>query len=71
MIILAEIQQRLAEAIKHSGYTQTYIAKAIGISQQNISHYIKGDKMPSLETLANLCKLLNVDANYILGITEN
>lgn len=66
MITLEQIHLRLAEIIKQSGMTQTAIAKALNITQSNISHYIKGDKMPALDTLANLCKLLDVDTNYIL-----
>ena len=52
MIVLNEIQRNLAEAIKQSGMKQTAIAKKLGISQQTISHYIKGDKMPALDTFA-------------------
>lgn len=66
MITLEQIQKRLADAIKHSGLTQTAIANSLNVSQSNISHYLKGDKLPALDTLANLCKLLDVDTNYIL-----
>ena len=66
MITLEQIQKRLAEVIKQSGMSQTAIAKALNITQSNISHYLKGDKMPALDTLANLCKLLDIDTNYIL-----
>lgn len=66
MITLDQIRLRLAETIKQSGLSQTTIAKKLNVSQQTISHYIKGDKLPALDTLANLCKLLDVDTNYIL-----
>ncbi len=66
MITLEQIQKRLAEAIKQSGLTQTELARRLNVRQSNISHYIKGDKLPALDTLANLCKLLDVDTNYIL-----
>lgn len=66
MITLDQIRERMVKAIKHSGRTQTEIATAIKVSQSSIAHYIKGDIMPSVETLANLCKLLDLDANYIL-----
>lgn len=66
MITLEQIQNRIVEAIMQSGMTQSEIAKSVGIGQQTVSHYIKGDKMPALDTLANLCKLLDLDANYIL-----
>ena len=70
MVTLEQIQKRLAEAIKQSGYTQTVIADKLGIRQQTVSHYIKGDIMPALDTLANLCDFLDIDANYILGIDK-
>lgn len=66
LITLEQIQARLAEAIKNSGLTQSEIARCLKVSQSNISHYLKGDKMPALDTLANLCKIIDCDANYIL-----
>jgi len=70
MITLAEIQKRLAEAIKQSGLSQTEIAKRLGVSQQTISHYVKGDKMPSLDTFSNLCVILDLDPAEILGVIK-
>lgn len=67
MIILNEIQKRLANAIKNSGLTQTALAKQLNISQSAIAHYIKGDIMPALDTFANLCIVLDVDPSEILG----
>ena len=66
MIMLEQIQKRVIEAIKQSGMTQTAIANALNIKPTQICSYIKGRKMPALDTLANLCKLLDLDANYIL-----
>ena len=66
MITLQQIQTRLTEVIKQSGMTQTEIAKALNITPSSIAHYVRGAKMPALDTLANLCKLLDVDTNYIL-----
>ena len=70
MITLNEIQKRLAQAIKENGISQTELAKKINVKQPTISHYIKGDKMPALDTFANLCIALDLDANEILGITK-
>lgn len=68
MITIEQIREKIKEAIKHSGKTQTEISKKIGVRQQAISAYIKGDKMPALDTLANLCVVLDLDANEILCI---
>ena len=61
-----QIQERLAEEIIHSGMSQTKIAKKIGVSQQAVSSYVRRCKMPAFDTFANLCRLLDLDANYIL-----
>ena len=66
MITLEKIQKRLAEAIKQSGLSQSEIARRLGIKHPQISCYVHGKKLPALDTLANLCKILDVDANYIL-----
>lgn len=71
MITLQQIQQKIKEAIKQSGLSQTEIAKKLGISQQTVSHYVKGDKMPALDTFANLCVILDVEPSEILCITKN
>ncbi len=66
MIVLEQIRKRLIQSIKESGISQTKLANALNISQSNISHYLSGDIMPALDTLANICKILDLDANYIL-----
>ncbi|MDE6867828.1 MAG: helix-turn-helix domain-containing protein [Clostridia bacterium] len=66
MVTLEQIQSRIAEAIQQSGMTQTAIAKQLNIKPTQICSYIKGRKLPALDTLANLCKILDADANYIL-----
>ncbi len=70
MITLSDIQKRLAEAIKQSGMSQTAIAKALNLSPSSIAHYVRGAKLPALDTLANLCKVLDADANYILCLED-
>ena len=68
MINAEQIKEKVSEAIKYSGRTQTEIAKAIGVSQAMISDYLRKRKTPQIETLANLCQFLDLDANDILCI---
>lgn len=70
MISLNQIQKKLAEAIKRSGLTQVEIANRLDINQSNISFYLSGKKTPTLETFANLCDLLDLDANEVLCIEK-
>lgn len=66
MVTLEEIKERLIESIQQSGLTQTQLAKKLHISQSTVAHYVKGDILPALDTLANLCAILDVSPAYIL-----
>ena len=67
---LPAIQARLRESIKNSGISQKVIATEIGVSPQTVSKYMKQDIFPALDTLAKLCKLLDVSADYLLGLED-
>ena len=64
------IIQRITEEIKNSGLTTIEIAKRLGVSPEMITQYRTTKKLPRLDTFAKLCKELDLDANYILGIRE-
>lgn len=66
MITLEQIQKRITEVIRQSGLTQTELAKQLGIKQPTIGQYLSGRAMPALDTFANLCKVLDVSADYLL-----
>lgn len=70
MITIAEIQKRLREAIIQGTISKSELARQLGISQSTISKYLHKDKYPSLETFANLCKILDVSADDILGLND-
>lgn len=68
MVTLEAIRTKLVEAIRTSGITQYELAKKLGIRHQSITQYLSGRAMPALDTFANLCKVLELDANDILCI---
>lgn len=65
------IKQRLGEEIKNSGLTTIEIARRINVSPEMITQYKTTKKLPKLDTFAKLCKELDLDANYILGIKND
>ena len=71
MITLEQIRERHAEAIRNSGMSPTELARRLGIRQPTIGQYLSGRSMPALDTFANLCKVLDVDANDILCLDEH
>ncbi len=67
---MEEFTERLAEAMKASGKKQTEIAAEVGITKQCISDFKVGKSYPSIQTLALLCKILDVSADYLLGLDK-
>ena len=70
MIELKDIQKRLREEIKNSPLTQKEIAERLGINPSTVSKYLRLDKFPAIDTFANLCEVLDVSADEILGLKK-
>lgn len=70
MITIEEIQVKLREAINQSPLTKSEIARRLGVSQPTISKYLHQNKYPSIDTLANLCEILDVSADDILCLKK-
>ena len=64
------IKERLCEELKNCGLTTVEIARKVGISPEMITQYRTTKKLPKLDTFAKLCRELDLDANYILGIGD-
>lgn len=47
-----------------------YAADQLGCSKSNISTFSKNGKIPSGDIVANAARMLNVTADYLLGITD-
>lgn len=58
--------ERLNEAIYKSGLRPVEIQRKARISESCFYYYMRGDTTPSLMTLVNLCRVLDVSADYLL-----
>lgn len=70
MIVLNQIRENLVKELKQMNITQKELGKRLNIGQSAISNYINSNKMPALDTFANLCVILDLDANEVLGIDK-
>ena len=68
MITITEIQKRLREAIQYGNISQKELAEKLEINPSTVSKYMRLDKFPSLDTFANICQILDVSADDILGL---
>lgn len=67
----AFIKERLSEELRNSGLTTVEIAKKIDVSPEMVTQYRTTKKLPKLDTFAKLCKELDLNANYILGLSDD
>lgn len=66
MATAKEISAKLREEMRYCGLKQREIAVKAGISQNAVSNYLTGKKLPALDTFANLCEAIDADPAYIL-----
>lgn len=58
-------QSRLAK-----GYNQTQAAENIGISMQMYQYIEQGRRSGTIDTIAKICKALDMDANILLNLKQ-
>ena len=63
------LSTRLKELRKLHGYTQDYVASALGIVRQTYSHYETGKRTPNSEILFKLAGLYNIFVDDLLQLT--
>ena len=57
----------LKSRMNEMNLTQTTLAKMLGISAPRVSEYLTGKSEPTLQVARKIHKILNIDANVILG----
>ena len=58
--------EKIKEAIKKTGLTQTEFEKKFDISENLVSRWIKGDRNPSIKSLKKIAEATNTPLNFFL-----
>ena len=59
--------KRLAKVREDAGFTQSSLARAVGLSQSAISQIEAGERNPSYETIRQLAEAMNLSPAYLVG----
>ncbi len=65
-----KFNEKLRELRTEKKLTQKQIAKLLGISTTCYGGYEQGYREPDFKTLVKICKLFEVSADYMLGLTD-
>jgi transcriptional regulator with XRE-family HTH domain len=71
VLILEIFCERLKSARIAKKLTQAEAANAIGIKRRGYQWYESGDREPNFEKMKILCEILEVSADYLLGLTDD
>lgn len=64
------IAKRIKQARIEKNMTQLQLADAMGVSYQAVSNWERGNSMPDISKLADLCAALDLTVNELLGMED-
>ena len=66
-----DFAKKLKDIREGKGLSQSEVSKALGMTRNAFTNYEAGIREPSLDTLKLICQVLDVSADYLLGLTDN
>lgn len=61
---------RIASLLRENNMTQRELALRVGATESAVSKYVKGEREPRAEVLANIATVLHTTSEYLLGMNE-
>lgn len=62
----SDLAYKLIRARLNAGLTQKQLAKKLGIRQQNVSQYEKGQRRPKIESLIKIAKVYDISVKTFI-----
>ncbi len=63
-----ELGKRISDGLKRNGMTQRELSDRIFVAEASMSRYIRGERVPKPDVLADIARELNTSTDYLLGI---
>lgn len=63
-----KIGEKIKKVLSDAGLSQTDLAKCLGVTPQQVSHWINNKGFPSLDKFIALVQVTGKDANYFFGM---
>lgn len=64
---MTKIGDRIHSLLKQSGYSQKELASMVGVTEAAMSRYLKNEREPKIEVVANLATALNTTVDYLIS----
>lgn len=56
--------------LHRKGIKQEVLAKELNIARTTVTAYCSNQRQPDLETLSKICNRLEIDLNWVMGLTD-
>lgn len=66
-----EVMNRIKEVLEQKGIKQKWLAEKLDKSFNTVNSYVQNRRQPSIETLFEIAKILNVEPKELIGTEEN
>ena len=62
------LASRLRKAMEERGIDRTELRRMLGCSYSAVNAWVVGDRVPTASRLADICRALDVSADWLLGL---
>lgn len=62
------VADRIKKLREQNGYTQTYLAKRLGITRSSVNAWEMGISVPSTQYIVELAQFFKVSTDFLLGV---
>lgn len=70
IVVIMSFEKRIAELRKEKKISQDELSKKIGVHQNVIGRYERGEAKPFIEVATAIADVFNVSLDYLVGKTE-
>lgn len=67
---LSNFGQKISDLRKNKNLTQEELAIRLGVTPQALSKWERGQSLPDVALLADICQMLDVSSDYLLGVEQ-
>ena len=67
---MERIGNRIQKLMKEKGYKQKELASMVGVTETAMSRYLKNEREPKMEVVANLATALDTTTDYLIKGVE-
>jgi transcriptional regulator with XRE-family HTH domain len=68
---MVNISEKISSLRKAHNLTQESLGEAVGVSPQAVSKWEKGDSLPDISVIPDLCRIFGISADILLGNEGN